>query len=80
MNRRGVITSLGGDNTSGFNLRLDVTWTCGPNYELEEKNLMVRTKNIPKKLIKSVSSAHNIVGDLIKHCAAAQYRNMVVNK
>ena len=41
---------------------------------------MVRTKKIPERLPDPVSSVHNIVGDLIEHCAAAYYRNMVLNK
>ena len=41
---------------------------------------MVRAKNLPKKISERVSSVHNIVGDLIVHCVAAQYQSMVVTK
>ena len=41
---------------------------------------MVRIKNLPEKLPETVSFVHNIVGDLIVHCAAAHYQNMVINK
>ena len=41
---------------------------------------MVRTKNLPEKLIEPVTSVHNIVGDLIVHCAATHHRAMAVNK
>ena len=41
---------------------------------------MVRTKNKPKKSLEPVSSAHNILGDLIVHSAAVQYQIMVLNK
>ena len=41
---------------------------------------MVRTKTIPEKIHKPTSSVHNIVGELIVHCAAVQYSKMVVDK
>ena len=41
---------------------------------------MVRRKNPPKKLSKTVSSVHNIEGELIVLCVATQYWNMAVNK
>ena len=41
---------------------------------------MVRIKNLPKKTPEPGTSEHNIVGELIVHCAAAFYRNMAISK
>ena len=41
---------------------------------------MVRTKKLQEKLLEPISTIHNIVGDLITHCAAEHYQNMVLNK